>query len=69
MTAVKFVVKLSRKGTLSPQYVRKIGGRSIEMTTDRKLALVMGKFAAQDAITAVQSSHRDAEMITVHIAA
>lgn len=69
MTITKFVVKLTRKGTLAPQYVRRVGGGPIEMTTNRKLALVMGKFSAQDAILAMQSSHRKAELVTVTVTA
>ena len=69
MTTIKFLVKLNRKETLAPQYVRKVGGRSIEMTTNRKLALVMGKFSAQDAIQTIQNSHRNAELVTVTVTA
>lgn len=69
MTTIKFVVKLNRKGALAPQYVRRLTGGPIEMTTNRKLALVMGKFSAQDAIQAMQSSHRNAELVTVTVTA
>jgi len=69
MTTIKFVVKLNRKGALAPQYVCRVGGGPIETTTNRKLALVMGKFSAQDAIEALQSSHRTAELVTVTVAA
>jgi len=37
------------------------------MTTDRKLALVMGRFAAEDAIKSLQHSRRIPELISVQV--
>jgi hypothetical protein len=47
MTTIKFVVKVNRTGTRIPAYVHSMTGNSIQMTSNRKLALVMGKFAAE----------------------
>ena len=47
MTNIKFVVKVNRGGTRAPQYVQRVDPTPIHMTTDRKLALVMGRFAAE----------------------
>lgn len=69
MTTIKFVVKLNRKGALTPQYVHRIEGGPIQMTSNRKLALVMGKFAAEDAVKAMQNSRCNAEMVTVTVRA
>jgi len=44
MTNTKFLVKLNRGGTLAPEFVQRIDPTPIRMTTNRKLALVMGKF-------------------------
>jgi len=44
ITITKFVVKVTRKGTLATQYVQRTDKSPIQMTTNRKLALIMGKF-------------------------
>ena len=46
MKNTKFVVKVDRGGTRGPEYVQRIDRTPIQMTTNRKLALVMGKFTA-----------------------
>ena len=43
MKNTKFVVKVNRGGTLKPEYVQRIDRTPIQMTSDRKLALLMGK--------------------------
>jgi hypothetical protein len=69
MTTIKFVVKLNRKGTLAPQYVSRMDGGPVQITANRKLALVMGKFAAEDAIKAMRNSRCNAELVTVTVTA
>ena len=51
---MKFVVKVSR-GSLAPAFVQRIDP-PIQMTPNRKLALIMGKFTAEDAIKSIQNS-------------
>ena len=68
MKNTKFLVKVNRTGTQSPQYVQKIG-KSIATTSDRKQALVMGKFAAEDAIGAIQSTRCTPELIPIKVPA
>jgi len=46
MKNTQCVVKVNRSGTHAPKYVERIDRTPIRMTTDRKLAFVMGKFAA-----------------------
>ena len=46
----KSVVKVNRSGTRYAEYVRRIDRTPIQTTTDRKLALVMDGFTAEDAI-------------------
>jgi len=68
MKNTKFVVKLNRGGTLAPEFVQRIDPTPIRMTTNRKLALVMGKFMAEDAIKSLQNSRRVPELVSVQVA-
>ena len=65
MTNTKFVVKVSRGGY--QQYVRRLDRTPIVMTTDRKLALLMGKLTAEDVVHAVQNSRCSAELVSVQL--
>ena len=69
MTNTKFVVKVDRGGTRAPEYVERIDRRPIRMTLNRKLALVMGKFAAEDAVKSIQNSRRIPELVSVQVGA
>jgi hypothetical protein len=62
-----FLVKIKRTSTRDPQYVQRIDRTSIETTTDRKLALMMGKFTAQDAISLIQNSRCTPELVPVQV--
>ena len=66
MKNIKFVVKVTR-GTLAPSYVLRIDRSPVQMTTDRKLALMMGKFTAEDAAKAIQSSKCVPELVPVQV--
>lgn len=50
MRNTKFVVKVNRGGQRPTEYVKRIDWTPIETTTNRKLALIMGKFTAEDAV-------------------
>jgi hypothetical protein len=63
----KFVVKLNRGGTLVPKFVQRIDQTPIQTTTNRKLALVMGRFTAEDAIKSFQSSRCVPELVSVQV--
>jgi hypothetical protein len=69
MKLTKFVVKLNRTGTRVPEYVLRIDRSSVQTTTNRKLALVMGRFTAEDAMKSVQNSRRSAELMSVGVQA
>ena len=43
------VIGVDRGGTHAPEYVQRIDLTPIQTTPDRKLALVMGRFTAEDA--------------------
>jgi hypothetical protein len=67
MTNVKFVVKVNYTGSRAAAYVLRIDRASVEMTTTRKLALLMGKFAAEDAVKSIQNSRCTPELVPVQI--
>ena len=65
MKNTKFVVKVKRGGTRAPEYVQRIDRAPIRTTTKRKLALVMGRFTAEDAVKSIQNSRRSPELVPV----
>jgi hypothetical protein len=67
MINTKFLVKVDRGGARAPEYVRRIDRTPVQMTLNRKLALVMGKFTAEDAVKSLQSSRRSPELEPVQI--
>jgi hypothetical protein len=69
MTTIKFVVKVNRTGAQIPAYVKSMAGDSIQMTSNRKRALVMGKFAAQDAMDAIRNPRSTPELVMVRVSA
>ena len=68
MTGTKFIVKLNRTGARGTQYVSEMG-KLVKTTSERKLALAMGKYTAQDAIDSIQSAHCTGELIPIRIPA
>jgi len=69
MKNIKFVVKVNRGGAHAPQYVLRVDRLPIQTTTDRKLALVMGRFTAEDAVKSMQNSHCNPELVSVWVSA
>jgi len=69
MTIIKFVVKVNRAGGGAPAYVLSVDRGPIQMTSNRKLALVMGKFAAEDAINSIRNSGSNPELVMVKVSA
>jgi hypothetical protein len=67
MKNIKFVVKVNRGGTRATQYVQRVDPAPIHMTTNRKLALVMGRFTAEDAIQSLQNSKCTPELESVQV--
>jgi hypothetical protein len=49
--------------------VQRVDPTPIHMTTNRKLALVMGRFAAEDAVKSLQNSHCIPELESVQVGA
>ncbi len=69
MKKAKFVVKVNRGGTRAPEYVQRIDSTPIQMTTNRKLASLMGRFTAEDAVKSIQNSRRIPELMSVQVGA
>jgi hypothetical protein len=69
MSVTKFVVKVSRGGTRAAEYVRRVDSIPMLMTTSRKMALLMGRFTAEDAIKSLQSSRCSPESESVLVSA
>jgi hypothetical protein len=65
MKNIKFVVRVSRGDTRAAEYVKNIDRTPIQMTLNRKLALLMGRFAAEDAVKSIQNSRRSPELVPV----
>ena len=67
MKNIKFVVKVNRGGTRIPEYVERIDPTPIRMTTHLRLALIMGKFTAEDAVKSIQNSRCNPELVPVPV--
>jgi hypothetical protein len=69
MKNIKFLVKVSRGGGRAPQYIQRVDSTPIHLTTNRKLALLMGRFTAEDAIKSLQNSRCVPELESVQVRA
>ena len=67
MKNIKFVVKVIRGGARAAEYVERIDRTPIQMTSNRKLALTMGRFTAEDAVKSIQNSRCIPELVPVQI--
>jgi hypothetical protein len=69
MKNTKFVVKVNRRGVFVPEYVQRINVCPIQTTPDRKRALVMGRFTAEDTVTSIQNSRCTPELVSIQVSA
>jgi len=69
MTNVKFVVKVQRGGNRGLEYIQRLDRLPVQMTSDRKLALIMGRLTAEDAVKTVQTARCSAELVSVRVSA
>jgi hypothetical protein len=69
MKTIKFVVKVNRSGLRVPEYVQRIDRTPVQMTTNRKLALVMGRLTAEDVVKSIQTLQRIPELASVEVRA
>jgi hypothetical protein len=56
MKNTKFIVTVNRGGTDTTEYAQRKDRTPIRTTANRKLALVMGRFMAEDAVKSTQNS-------------
>jgi hypothetical protein len=69
MANTKFVVKVLRGGAYAAQYVQRVYPSPVQLTLNLKLALVMGKFTAEDLVKSMQNSRRIAELVSIRVSA
>jgi hypothetical protein len=67
MKTIKFVVKVNR-GTRAPEYVQRVDPTPLHMTTNPKLALLMGRLTAEDAVESLGKSRCSPELLSVPVA-
>jgi len=67
MKNTKFLVKVNRGGARTAEYVLRIDRSPIQTTTNKKLALAMGRFTAEDAVKLMQNSRCTPELISVQV--
>jgi hypothetical protein len=63
MKNTKFIVKVNR--TRRPKYVQWMDRAPIQTTTNRKLALLMGRLTAEDAVKFIHNSQCGPELVAV----
>jgi hypothetical protein len=68
MKIIKFVVKTNRVGTRT-EYVQRIDRTPIQTTSNRKLALIMGRLTAEEVIRSIQTSRCSPELVSVEVPA
>jgi hypothetical protein len=69
MMNTKFIVKLNHSGKRGAKYVQRIDETPVRTTTKLKLAMVMGKFTAEDVIKSVENTRCKAELVSVRVLA
>jgi len=62
---IQFVVKVNRGDVCAPEYVQRLDRIPIQMTTNRSMALLMGRFTAEDAVKSMQTSRCSPELVSV----
>ena len=67
MKNTKFIVKVDRGGTRALKYVQRIDMSPIQLTLNRKLALAMGRFTAEDAVKSIQNSRCSPQLVSVRV--
>jgi hypothetical protein len=67
MKNTKFIVKIDRGGPYALKYVQRIDMSPIQLTLNRKLALVMGRYTAEDAAKSLHSSRCSPQLVSVRV--
>jgi hypothetical protein len=66
MKSTKFVVKVNR-ATRAAEYVQRTDRKPFQTTLKRNLALVMGKFTAEDVAKSLENSRCTPELLPVEV--
>lgn len=69
MENIKFLVKLNRSGNRGAEYVKRMDQTAMQTTTNRKLALLMGKYAAEDLVKTMTNPRCKPELVSVKVPA
>jgi hypothetical protein len=69
VTSTKFLVKVNRTGARGAEYVQRIDRTPVQMTSNRKLALAMGRFTAEDTIKSIQTARCSPELVSIQVVA
>jgi hypothetical protein len=67
MGITKFVVQVKRGRIDRLQYVQRIDRTPIQMTSNRKLALLMGRLTAEDAVKSIRTLQCTPELVSVRV--
>ena len=67
MKKIKFVVKVNRSSFRVPEYVQRIDRTPVQMTTNRKRALVMGRLTAEEVVKSIQTLQCIPELASVEV--
>jgi hypothetical protein len=62
---IKFVVKVNHGDIRAAEYVQRIDRIPVQMTTNRSMALLMGRFTAEDPVKSMQTSRCSPELVSV----
>ena len=63
MTNTKFLLKLNRGGSFV--FVQRLDRTPVQTTSNQKVALLMGRLTAEDAVKSLQSSRCTPELVPV----
>jgi hypothetical protein len=69
MVNTKFIVKLTHIGKRGTEYVQRIDETPVRTTNKLKLAMVMGKFTAEDVIKSIENARCKAQLVSVKVSA
>lgn len=67
MRNTKFAVKVNRGGAHATQYVQRLTPSPVLLTFNIKLALLMGKFTAEEVVKSIHNPRRLAELVSVQV--
>lgn len=65
MKNIKFLVRVNHGEIRAAEYVQRIDRIPVQMTTNRSMALLMGRFTAEDAVKSMQTSRCSPELVSV----